>query len=143
MSFDPSSLIGFLQRLVGFADPVAQAVGNSPGLKNSVTLIEVLAGLKAAGGLDWAEIEKATKDHFASLPDDLTSVEDLAKAVAPFFPAAIYVSDVAAVLLVVVKISDSLPPDMQMVKTKHYGTKPIFGPDSPAADADWSKIGGF
>ena len=117
MSFDLSSLIGSLQRLIGLAQPVAQAAVEMPGLENSVTLGEVLAGLKAASGLDWTEIEKATKDHFSSLPDDLTSVEDLAKALAPFFPAAIYVSDVAAVLLVVVKINAALPSDMRRALT--------------------------
>jgi hypothetical protein len=136
--------VGVLQKLLGAVAPAAQAAEKiDPALSRSVTLTEVLSGVKAASGLPWVEIEKAVSEHFSNVQDDLSTVEDVAKAVAPFAPDAIYVSDVAAALLLLVKLGGALPPSLQIVKIVHGGTKPIFGKDDPLEDSDWGKIAGF
>jgi hypothetical protein len=117
------TILGSFNKLIGVGEPV----GGVSSLKNGVTLEEVLGGLKAASGLNWAEIEKAVDAHFVNIPDDLTTIEDLAKAVSPFLPDAIYVSDVASVLLLLIKMGDALPPNMRLVTTEHGPVKPIFG----------------
>jgi hypothetical protein len=135
---------GVLQKLLGAVAPAARVAEKvDPALSKSVTLTEVLNGVKAASGLPWVEMEKAVAEHFSNVQDDLSTVEDVAKALAPFAPDAIYVSDVAAALLLLVKLSGALPPSLQIVKTVHGGTKPIFGKDDPAEDSDWGKIAGF
>jgi hypothetical protein len=144
MSGFSDSLVGFLQKSLGAVAPAAEVAEKvDSALSKSVTFTEVLNGMKAASGLPWAEIEKALSAHFSNVQDDLSTVEDMAKAIAPFAPDAMYVSDVAAALLLLVKLGAALPPSLQIVKTVHGGTKPIFGKDNPVEDADWGKIAGF
>ena len=127
MSVILSTILGSVNRLIGAAAPGARSIDGVHSVKSSVTLEEVLGGLKAASGLNWAEIENAVGAHFVNIPDDLTTIEDLAKAVSPFLPDAIYVADVASVLLLVIKIGGALPPDMRIFTTEHGVVKPIFG----------------
>jgi hypothetical protein len=109
---------GVLQKLLGAVAPAAQIAEKvDPALRRSVSLTEVLNGVKAASGLPWVEIEKAVAEHFLNVQDDLSTIEDVAKAVAPFAPDALYVSDVASALLLLVKLSGALPPSLQILKT--------------------------
>jgi hypothetical protein len=136
--------VGVFQKWLGDVAPVAQeAVKIDPTLSQSVRLMEVLAGVKAASELPWSEIKRAVAEHFSNVQDDLSTIEDVAKTVSPFLPDAIYVSDVAALLLLLIKLGGASPLALHIIKTLHGGTQPILGEDDPAADADWGKIAGF
>ncbi len=129
------AVIGVFQKLLGAVAPVAQAAEKiDPALARSVTVTQVLAAVKAASSLNFAGIEKVLAEHFANAQDDLSTVEDVAKAIAPFLPDAMYVADAASIVSAILQIGGLLPADWQIIKTEHGKTKPIFGKDSPTHD---------
>jgi hypothetical protein len=130
-----NAVVGVFQKLLGAVAPVAQVAEKiDPALSHSVTLTQVLAGVKAVSALNFAGIEKVLAERFANTQDDLSTVEDVAEAIAPFLPDAMYVADAASIVSAIVQIGGLLPADWQIVKAEHGKTKPIFGEDSLAYD---------
>ncbi len=129
------ALVGVFPKMLGAVAPVAQVAEKiDPALSSSVTLTRVLAGVKAASALNFAGMEKALAEHFANAQDDLSTVEEVAKAIAPFLPDAMYVADAASIVSAILQIGSLLPADWQIIKTEHGKTNPIFGEDSLAYD---------
>ncbi|MGO9943577.1 MAG: hypothetical protein ACLPIC_12525 [Rhodoblastus sp.] len=130
-----NAVIGAFQKLLGAVPPIVVVAEKiDPALARSVSATQVLAAVKAASSLNFVGIEKVLAEHFANAQDDLSTVEDVAKAIAPFLPDAMYVADAATIVSAILQIGGLLPADWQIIKTEHGPTKPIFGEDSLAYD---------
>ncbi len=117
MSAVLSATLTWLQSLFKAAQPVARAVeAADPALKQSVTLMQIMQGVTIANGLPWADIGKTLADKFRDPAEAALTVEEVAKAIAPILPAAIYVADIAAIIVVlaqfgVIKEAPKLTPE--------------------------------
>jgi hypothetical protein len=95
----------WLQSLLKAAQPVAQVVeAADPALKQIVTLSDITQGVTAANGLPWADIGKTLSEKFSDPAQAALTVEEVAKAIAPILPEAIYVADIAAVIVVLAQL---------------------------------------
>ena len=107
----------WLQSLFKAAQPIAQAVeAADPALARNVTLTQIMQGLNVANGLPWADIGKTLADKFRDPAEAALTVEEVAKVVATVLPPAIYVADIAAVIVVlaqlgVIKEAPKLTPE--------------------------------
>ena len=112
-----SIALTWLQSLFKAAQPVVQAVQTAdPALRQSVTLAKIMQGVTVANGLPWADIGKTLADRFRDPAEAVLTVEEVAKAIAPILPEAIYVADIAAVIVVlaqlgVIKQAPKLTPE--------------------------------
>ncbi len=108
-----ATALTWLQGLFKAAQPVVQAVETAdPALKQSVTLAKIMQGVTVANGLPWADIGRTLAEKFRDPAQAALTVEEVAKAIAPILPEAIYVADVAAVVVVLANLGviKSVPP---------------------------------
>jgi hypothetical protein len=121
----------WLQSLFKAAQSVAQAVeAADPALKQSVTLTQIMQGITVANGLPWADIGKTLADKFSDPAAAASTVEEIAKVVATVLPPAIYVADIAAIIVVlaqlgVIKEAPKLTPEQ--AKQVAAGINPFSG----------------
>lgn len=112
-----STALTWLQGLFKAAQPVVQAVETaSPALAHNVTLAAIMQGVTVANGLPWADIGQTLAQKFRDPAQAALTVEEVAKAIAPILPEAIYVADIAAILVVlaqlgVIKQAPKLTPE--------------------------------
>ena len=116
MSSNPiADLFGFIAGAFGV---VANAVSPPPPppppklvvAGKSLLAKDVNTAIAISQKIDFDGLQKAINDHFSNLTEDVTTIDDVASAVGHFFPAAMYVADVAEALLVFLKIGGALPP---------------------------------
>ncbi|MGO8738056.1 hypothetical protein [Rhodoblastus sp.] len=121
----------WLQSLFKAAQPIAQAVETAdPALAKVVTLVDVMKGVTAANSLPWADIGKTISEKFRDPGEAALTVEDIAKAIAPILPEAIYVADIAAVIVVLanlglIKAAPAMTPEQ--AKQVAAGINPFSG----------------
>lgn len=123
--------LSWLQSLFKAAQPVVQAVETAdPALAKNVTLTQIMQGVTVANGLPWADIGKTLADRFRDPAQAALTVEEIAKAVAPLLPEAVYVADIAAVIVVlaqlgVIKAAPPLTPEQ--ARQLAHGINPNSG----------------
>jgi hypothetical protein len=108
-----ATALTWLQGLFKAAQPVVQAVETAnPALQQSVTLAKIMQGVTVANGLPWGDIGQTLAEKFRDPAQAALTVEEVAKAIAPILPEAIYVADVAAVVVVLANLGviKSVPP---------------------------------
>ncbi len=126
-----STALAWLQSFFKAARPVGQAIQSAdPALRQSVTLAKIMQGVTVANGLPWAEIGRTLADRFRDPAQAALTVEEVAKAIAPLLPEAIYVADIAAVIVVlaqlgVIKQAPALTPEQ--ARQLAVGINPFSG----------------
>lgn len=121
----------WLQGLFKAAQPVVQAVETAdPALKQSVTLAKIMQGVTVANGLPWADIGQTLAQKFRDPAQAALTVEEVAKTIAPILPEAIYVADVASVVVVLANLGliKSVPPlTAEQARQVAAGINPFSG----------------
>ena len=126
-----SSALTWVQSFFKGAQPVIQAVETAdPALAKNVTLTDIMKGVTVANGLPWSDIGKNLSEKFRDPGEAALTVEDIAKAIAPILPEAVYVEDIAAVVVVLanlglIKAAPAMTPEQ--AKQVAAGINPFSG----------------